>query len=82
MTIRAVTVYTNGPACQACNLTKRHLTKRGIDFDEVAINSDNIDAITFLGFSTAPIVCVATTEGEQSWDGFRPDRINALVRAA
>lgn len=78
-----VTVYTSGPGCQACTLTKRHLDKRGIAYTEVAIDSSPgiFDAAQFLGFTTAPIVCASTPDGEQAWDGYRPDRINALAGA-
>lgn len=76
------TVYTAGAACMACALTKRHFERRGIAYTEVPIDSDDgiIDAINELGFTTAPVVCVATSAGEQSWDGYRPDRIDALTR--
>lgn len=77
-----VTVYTSGPSCMACTLTKRHLDRRGIAYTEVQIAEDpgTLDAITYLGFGTAPVVCAATADGEQSWDGYRPDRIDALAR--
>lgn len=79
-----VTIYTTGPSCMACTQTKRHLGRRDIPYTEIPIDSDpNIyEAITALGFTTAPVVCAATRDGEQSWDGYRPDRIDALVRAA
>lgn len=78
-----VTVYTSGPGCMACTLTKRHLDRRGIPYTEVAIDSDDkiLAAINELGFTTAPVVCASTSEGEQAWDGYRPDRINALAAA-
>lgn len=78
-----VTVYTTGPACQSCRLTKQHLTRRGIEFTEVPIDSDDniIEAINELGFTTAPVVCASTPGGELSWDGYRPDRIDALAAA-
>lgn len=78
-----VTIYTSGPSCQACTMTKRHMARRGIAFTEVAIDSDDqiLAAATELGLSTAPIVCASTAEGELYWDGYRPDRIDALVAA-
>lgn len=84
MTAPAVTVYTSGPSCQACTMTKRHLDRRGIAYTEVRIDSDDniLLAINELGFSTAPVVCASTPEGELSWDGYRPDRINALGGAS
>lgn len=72
-----VTVYT-GPSCMACQQTKRHLTERGIPYAEVAISSDDTAAAIELGFTTLPIVCVSVDGVEQSWDGYRPDRIDGL----
>lgn len=75
-----VTVYTS-PSCAACVMTKRHLNARNIFFSEVSISSDEriVSAVNELGFSTAPVVCASTPAGEQCWDGYRPDRIDALV---
>lgn len=78
-----VTVYTSA-GCMPCRQTKRHLDKRGIGYTEVPIDSDEgiVAAATYLGFSTAPIVCVSIDGVEQSWDGYRPDRIDAIARLA
>jgi glutaredoxin-like protein NrdH len=67
----------------ACTLTKRHLDRRGIDYTEVSISSDDniLEAIQYLGFNTAPVVCASTPDGELAWDGYRPDRIDALAEA-
>lgn len=80
--LATVTVYTTGPGCMACTQTKRHLTRRGITFTETPIDSDPdiAEAVAELGYTMAPIVCAATRDGEQSWDGYRPDRIDALAR--
>jgi glutaredoxin-like protein NrdH len=79
-----VTVYTAGPSCMACRQTKRHLEKRHIPYTEIPISSDDniLDAIHYLGFGRAPVVLVATGNGEQSWDGYRPDRIDAIKETA
>ena len=79
-----VTVYTSGPACQACRLTKRRLDQAGITFTEIPIDSDPniVEAAQYLGLRTAPIVCASTDDGELCWDGYRPDRIDALKGAA
>lgn len=80
-----VTVYTTGPSCQACRMTKKRLTDRGIAFTEVLFDDEpesTLEAATYLGFTTAPVVCVSTSVGEVSWDGYRPDRIDALAGAA
>lgn len=78
-----VTVYTTR-ACMACTQTKRHLDRRGISYTEVAIDSDDniLAAINYLGFTTAPVVLAATGRREQSWGGYRPDRIDALAVAS
>lgn len=56
-----VTVYTTGPSCQACRMTKKRLTDHGIAFTEVLFDADptDLDAATYLGFTTAPVVCVS-----------------------
>lgn len=76
-----VTIYTS-PACMACVQTKRHLDRRGITYAEQPLAEDNASAAIELGFSTAPVVCVSIDGEEQSWDGYRPDRIDALAGAA
>lgn len=82
-----VTVYTAGANCMACRQTKRHLERRGVEYTEIPIY-DNVAAagiqaaIKELGFTQAPVVCASTSGGEQSWDGYRPDRIDALACAA
>lgn len=76
-----VTVYTAGPTCQPCNMTKHHLNRRGITFTEVHLDEDEhtAAAVRYLGFTTAPVVIAATAAGEQVWQGYRPDRIDALT---
>lgn len=75
-----VTVYTAGPGCQRCIATTRRMKDRGIEFTEVQIDEFITEAAKFLGMSTAPIVCVSTPSGDQHWDGYRPDRIDALTK--
>ncbi|RIT33772.1 glutaredoxin family protein [Mycobacteroides abscessus] len=79
-----VTVYTAGPSCQPCKATLRHLDRLGIAYTTVSIDSDDAirEAAIELGMKTAPIVCVATAAGEDHSDGYRPDRIDALVTEA
>ena len=78
-----VTVYTT-PSCMACVQTKRHMKHRGIEFTEVPIDSDDkiMESINELGFTSAPVVLAATPDGEVAWDGYRPDRIDALRKLA
>ncbi len=83
MTAPAVTVYTRSgpPKCMSCVQTTRHLTKRGIPFTEVDVDEDPGTrlALDYLGLSSLPVVVVATALGEQTWTGYRPDRLDALA---
>lgn len=82
-----VTVYT-APHCPACTMTKRHLDRRAIPYTEVSIDSDPgiLAAAQELGLRQAPIVCAeGGLNGDQwahAWDGYRPDRIDALITEA
>ena len=76
-----VTVYTT-PNCMGCVQTKRHLDRRGITYAEVPISDDNRDAIVYLGYTSAPVVCANVNGAEQHWSGYRPDRIDALVEVS
>ena len=75
----AVTVYTK-PACPQCDMTKRELTKLGIEFTAVPMEADadaHAQAMSY-GHRSAPVVVA----GEQNWGGFRPDMIRGLVAQA
>lgn len=81
MTARpTVTVYT-APNCMGCVQTKRHLDRRGIAYSEVPIDDDNREAILFLGYTSAPVVCANVNGAEQHWAGYRPDRLDAIAKA-
>ncbi|OIN80759.1 glutaredoxin domain-containing protein [Mycobacterium malmoense] len=80
MTAPAVTVYTAGPGCAACNATKRHLERCGIAYEELpADEPDTREALIYLGFTSAPVVVAVTGDRETAWQGYRPDRIDALA---
>lgn len=75
-----VTVYSAGPGCKACTLTKRHLERRAIPYLEHPIDDDIRAAATELDITSAPIVCVSVDGVElEPWGGYRPDRIDALT---
>ena len=71
-----ITVYSN-PNCVACEQTKRFLTVKGINFEAKMIQDspEIYDLISEKGYSSAPIVVV----GEESWSGFRLDKLNSLL---
>ena len=72
-----VTVYSN-PNCTACEQTKRFLTVKGIEFEAKMIqNSPEVfSLIEEKGYASAPVVVA----GEDSWAGFRLDRLNSLIK--
>ena len=68
------------PACVQCDATYRALDKKGIEYTVVDISADvdALERVRALGFLRAPVVVA----GEESWAGFRPDRITALANRA
>jgi len=71
----SVTVYTS-PACMQCEATKRRMKKRGIHYRPVDLSQDPeaLEHVKSLGFNQVPVIVA----GEESWSGYRPDRIDAL----
>lgn len=74
---KSVTVYTK-PNCMQCNFTKQFLKENNIAFSAVDIMEDEkaLEAVKSMGFSSLPVVVI---EGEEPFNGFRPDRLEALV---
>ena len=72
-----VTVYTT-PSCQQCEMTKRVLTKHGVEHEVVDLSKDE-DALKYvqeLGYNAAPVV---VTDNHGHWSGFRLSRLNELA---
>lgn len=74
-----VTVFTTGPTCQMCRMTKIHMKRKGIDFEEVRLDEvpEVAEKVRELGFTMAPVVLV---NDEDVWDGYRSDAIDQLAR--
>lgn len=74
----SITVFTTGPTCQLCRITKMHLKKSGLEFDEVRLDENPVlaDKVRELGFTTSPVVLV---DEDDVWDGYRSDAIDALA---
>ena len=73
-----VTVYTK-PNCVQCNMTKKYLDDRGVEYSTVDItqDSDALDKIINQGFKAAPVV----NAGSEWWAGFKPDLIDKYLVA-
>jgi glutaredoxin-like protein NrdH len=72
-----VIVYSN-PNCVQCEQTKRFLTLKEIPFESRMIQ-DSPEVFSLIeekGYASAPVVVA----GEDSWAGFRLDKLNSLVK--
>ena len=81
----SITVYTTGPQCMQCTMTKKALDKAGIPYVEVNIRDNDAarDYVTEeLGYSQAPVCVVEDETGEDHWSGFRPDAIKRIAKRA
>ena len=72
-----VTVYTT-PNCPQCMTTKRMMDKKGIRYEEVALqdNPEKLEEFKEQGFTSAPIV----TTDIKVWSGFRFEKIESLAQ--
>lgn len=88
-----ITVYTTGPACIRCTLTKKLLDEQGISYTEIDIRENEAAreyVVDQAGFTEAPVVEVRRSETLNCpdpsrvdtttiWSGFRPDLIADLA---
>jgi len=75
-----ITVYTTGPSCGKCTMTKIMLKNKGIEFEEVVItaNPAAYEYVTSdLGYSMAPVVVV---DDDDHWCDLRPDHIDRIAK--
>lgn len=76
-----VTLYSK-PGCVQCTATERQFDREGIDYTKVDVTTDPaaLDHVKDLGYSSAPVVEVTSTDPEQRghWSGFRPDHIATI----
>ena len=74
-----VTVYTL-PSCPQCEMTKKFLTREGIEFDVVDLSEDeaSTELVKSWGYASAPVVQV----GDVHWSGFKLDMLKAIKIAA
>lgn len=73
-----ITVWTKS-ACPQCTMTKRHLTRMGLEFEEADLETspEQLREFKDAGFLQAPIVVLGN--GGRTWAGFRPDLIDELA---
>jgi glutaredoxin-like protein NrdH len=77
--MRTITVYTTGPACMQCRLTKTALAAAGLCYQEIDVRRAP-EALHYiqqeLGYTQAPVVVV---DDEDHWSGFQPDQIHRVA---
>ena len=74
----SITVY-SAPGCTQCNATKKHLRRRGLEYNEIDI-SENPESKKYVedkGFVQVPVVDMGN--GDMFY-GFRPDRIDSYSK--
>lgn len=73
-----VVVYTK-KGCSQCEMTKRRLKKKKIEFKVVKADEHPtaVFDLVLLGFKQLPVVSV--NDFEKSWTGFKPNNIDELA---
>ena len=74
---KMVTVYSK-PNCVQCNFTAQYLDNNGIEYRKIDITQDEeaFKELKMCGYQSVPVVAVGTLDN--SWSGFRPDRLAGL----
>ncbi len=69
------------PSCVQCTATYRALDRKGIKYEvkDITADADALAQAKELGHMSAPVVVVSADGFEDSWGGFRPDRIDELA---
>lgn len=64
------------PNCVQCETTKKVLTRKGIEYQEInlAENEEAMQHVRDLGYTSAPVVEVGNTH----WSGFRNEMLNSI----
>ncbi len=76
-----VTIYSK-PNCPQCEATKRKFTKEGVAFREVDVTEDKRAFMRVRdewGYQRVPVIEVRGEGFDVRWDGFRPDRMKAVI---
>jgi glutaredoxin-like protein NrdH len=79
-----VTIITSD-RCQPCAMTKRALTKNGVEYTERNVQADPeaLEIARELGYQATPVVLVQRDgEALEHWSGLRVEKIKALITAA
>ena len=77
MTQKTIIVYSK-PNCMQCNFTKKYLEDKGVPYEvkDIFESEEALNEVKELGFSSVPVISV---EGQDAFNGFRPDLLDQLV---
>ncbi|WP_029276426.1 glutaredoxin-like protein NrdH [Carnobacterium jeotgali] len=77
MAQKTIIVYSK-PNCMQCNFTKRYLEDKGVSYEvkDIFESEEALNEVKDLGFSSVPVISV---EGQEAFNGFRPDLLDQLV---
>lgn len=61
-----------------CNFTKKYLEDKGVSYEvkDIFESEEALNEVKELGFSSVPVISV---EGQDAFNGFRPDLLDQLV---
>lgn len=61
-----------------CNFTKKFLDDNGVTYDvkDITASEAALNEVKALGYSTVPVIAV---EGQEAFNGFRPELLEELV---
>ena len=77
MAKKTIIVYSK-PNCMQCNFTKKYLEDKGVSYEvkDIFESEEALNEVKELGFSSVPVISV---EGQEAFNGFRPDLLDQLV---
>ena len=75
--MKNITVYSK-PNCVACTFTKKYMEENNIPYEAVDVMEDAeaLELIKEHGHQGVPVVSIDNFD--DSWNGFRPDRLSKL----
>lgn len=77
MANKTIVIYSK-PNCMQCNFTKKYLDDKGVNYKikDIFESEEALAEVQQLGFSSVPVILA---DGEEAFNGFRPDLLDQLV---
>ena len=77
MANKTIVIYSK-PNCMQCNFTKKYLDDKGVTYEikDILESEQALAEVQQLGFSSVPVILA---DGEEAFNGFRPDLLDQLV---